>query len=496
MSNTTVPNLPAVTSLSGSAQIPVVQNGTSYRATAAQIAGLASGIVTSVGVSGGVTGLTTSGGPITTAGTITLQGTVNIASGGTGQNNATSAFNVLSPITSTGDLIIGNGVNSSTRLPVGQNGYVLLSNGTTASWQPVASAGGGTVTSVSGSGGTTGLTLTGGPITAIGTLTLGGTLAVANGGTGVTVSSGASSVVLRDANQNVTANYFYAGFSNTAASTLITLTAASVFNYVITGSGGQTIKLPDATTLPSGVVYTFNNNQSSGTIVVQNNSATTVVTVQSGGFVNLTLLSNSIAAGSWDTHYGTPSNASWSTNTLSWAGSITNATWNGAIVTGAYGGTGVNNSTNTITVGGNVNTASSFTTTGAFALGLVTTAATTATLPAGTSSNYLISSATQLATNPVSGTPSSSNFLRGDGTWSAVASSMVYPSAGIAVSTGSTWGASLSVPVTAANGGTGLTAVGTSGNVLTSNGTAWVSSTPAAIPAGATIYTANNFGGF
>jgi len=42
----------------------------------------------------------------------------------------------------------------------------------------------GTVTSVAGSGGTTGLTLTGGPITTAGTLTLGGTLAVANGGTG------------------------------------------------------------------------------------------------------------------------------------------------------------------------------------------------------------------------------------------------------------------------------------------------------------------------
>jgi len=44
---------------------------------------------------------------------------------------------------------------------------------------------GGTVTSVDGSGGSTGLTLTGGPITTTGTLTLGGTLVVASGGTGV-----------------------------------------------------------------------------------------------------------------------------------------------------------------------------------------------------------------------------------------------------------------------------------------------------------------------
>lgn len=43
----------------------------------------------------------------------------------------------------------------------------------------------GTVTSVDGSGGTTGLTLTGGPITTTGTLTLGGTLITSNGGTGL-----------------------------------------------------------------------------------------------------------------------------------------------------------------------------------------------------------------------------------------------------------------------------------------------------------------------
>ena len=46
--------------------------------------------------------------------------------------------------------------------------------------------GGGTVTSVALSGGTTGLTTSGSPITSSGTLTLGGTLAAGNGGTGLT----------------------------------------------------------------------------------------------------------------------------------------------------------------------------------------------------------------------------------------------------------------------------------------------------------------------
>ena len=69
-----------------------------------------------------------------------VTGTVAIANGGTGQTSSSAAFNALSPITTTGDLIIGNGSSSSTRLAIGANTYVLTSNGTTATW---AAAGGG-----------------------------------------------------------------------------------------------------------------------------------------------------------------------------------------------------------------------------------------------------------------------------------------------------------------------------------------------------------------
>jgi len=56
--------------------------------------------VTSVDVSGGTTGLTTSGGPVTGAGTITIAGTLAVGNGGTGattltgivKGNGTSAF--------------------------------------------------------------------------------------------------------------------------------------------------------------------------------------------------------------------------------------------------------------------------------------------------------------------------------------------------------------------------------------------------------------------
>lgn len=60
---------------------------------------------------------------------------VSLANGGTGQTSASAAFNALSPITTTGDLIVGNGTNSATRLGIGTAGQVLKSTGTTAAWQ-------------------------------------------------------------------------------------------------------------------------------------------------------------------------------------------------------------------------------------------------------------------------------------------------------------------------------------------------------------------------
>ena len=70
-----------------------------------------------------------------------VTGTVAIGNGGTGQSTAAAAYNALTPITTTGDLVIGNGTNSATRLAIGANNYVLTSNGTTATW--AASSGSG-----------------------------------------------------------------------------------------------------------------------------------------------------------------------------------------------------------------------------------------------------------------------------------------------------------------------------------------------------------------
>ena len=66
----------------------VYYNGTDYVKIASSV--VATGTVTSVDVSGGTTGLTTSGGPISTSGTITLAGTLAVANGGTGLTAGTS----------------------------------------------------------------------------------------------------------------------------------------------------------------------------------------------------------------------------------------------------------------------------------------------------------------------------------------------------------------------------------------------------------------------
>ncbi len=84
-----------------------------------------------------------------------------MANGGTGATTAAGARNNLLPAQG------------------GNAGEYLTTDGTNASWAPV-------VTSVNASGGTTGLNFSGGPITTTGVLTMGGTLALANGGTGAT----------------------------------------------------------------------------------------------------------------------------------------------------------------------------------------------------------------------------------------------------------------------------------------------------------------------
>jgi hypothetical protein len=115
------------------------------------------GTVTSVNASGGSTGLTFSGGPISSSGTLTLGGVLALASGGTGSTTAAGArLNILPSYTGNGNKVL-----------------TLNAGATDVEWST-------SVTSVSGTGTVNGLTLTG-TVTGSGSLTLGGTLTLTSG---------------------------------------------------------------------------------------------------------------------------------------------------------------------------------------------------------------------------------------------------------------------------------------------------------------------------
>jgi hypothetical protein len=96
-------------------QVPATttQNGYMTSTQATKLDGIAAGAsVTSVGVDGGTTGLTTTGGPITSSGTITLAGTLSVNNGGTSSTSAQSAIDFLAGATTNGTYLRGNGTNN------------------------------------------------------------------------------------------------------------------------------------------------------------------------------------------------------------------------------------------------------------------------------------------------------------------------------------------------------------------------------------------------
>jgi hypothetical protein len=93
--------------------------------------GNGTGTVTSVAVSGGSTGLTTTGGPITTNGTIVLSGTVNVSNGGTGASTAATARTNLGVPSLTGSGASGTWGINVTGTAANVSGVVAVANGGT-----------------------------------------------------------------------------------------------------------------------------------------------------------------------------------------------------------------------------------------------------------------------------------------------------------------------------------------------------------------------------
>ena len=141
--------------------------------------------VTSVQVSGGETGLTTSGGPVTSTGTITFQGTLETGSGGTGLSGVGSVGQMLQ-VASGGSALEYTTPSKMSFSLAGQNGSSQTVNNSD------------TVLVTGATNETTGL-VTSTTASAPDTLSVevsGGILKQANGGTGMDLSSKAAGTLI------------------------------------------------------------------------------------------------------------------------------------------------------------------------------------------------------------------------------------------------------------------------------------------------------------
>ena len=295
-------------------------------------------------------------------------------------------------------------------------------------------------------------------VTPLGTISSGTwqgtTVGVSYGGTGVTASSGANSVVLRDANQNTSINNIFRNTTSTvSAGGTTVLTAASSYTQVLTGTTTQTYQLPDATTLANGASFQFNNN-STGLLTIVNNGSGAVASVAAGGATQLFLTSTSTANGTWDVHGFIPENILWGTNSLYLNNDIiTGGTWQGGTIGTPYGGTGL----------------TSFTSGGAL-YATSTSSLTSGTLPATaggtaqstyTTGDVIYASATNtLSKLPIGSTGQVLSVSGGIPAWSTLASnvsSFQTSLSGLTPSTATTGAVTLAGTLGPTSGGTGLT---------------------------------------
>lgn len=271
---------------------------------------------------------------------------VGLSYGGTGASTASQARGNILPSYS------------------GNAGKVLAVNvgATDAEW--VSAGGTGSVTSVDVSGGTTGLTTSGGPITAAGTITLAGTLAIANGGSGQTTAQAAMNAF---AGAVTSGSYLRGNGTNVV---MATIQAADVptLNQNTTGSAGS---VANALTAGTGISFSSGTTYNGSAAITINNSG--VAAYPGAGIPNST-------GSAWGTSYttsgsgtvvalatspsfttpilGTPQSGDFSTGTFTWPTFNQNTTGTAAglsaTLSPASGGTGVaNNAAATVTSSGN-----------------------------------------------------------------------------------------------------------------------------------------------
>ena len=323
---TTTPAITMSTTVTG----VIKGNGTAISAASAGTDYVAPGAYTTSGLTmatsrllGRTTASTGAAEEISVAGGLTLSAGVLTGTSGT-----------VTSVTGTSPVVSSGGSTPAISMPAATtsvNGYL-----TSTDWTTFNNKGSGSVTSVSGSGGATGLTLTGGPITTIGTLTLGGTLAVANGGTGLTSTPANGAIDIGNGT----------GFTRTtltAGSGVSISNTSGAISISATGTGG---------TVTSVAALTLGTTGTDLSSTVANGTTTPVITLQ---------VPTASAA-----NRGALSAADWTTFNNKGSGSVT-----------SVGGTGT---VNGITLTGTVTSAGNLTLGGTLS-GVSLTSQVTGTLP-------------------------------------------------------------------------------------------------------------------
>ena len=213
----------------------------------------------------------------TNGGTVYLNGAGTVQQGGAGTSTQVwhgGTSPTMGPVVMTTDItgitpILNGGTGTSTPGLVAGAGISI-----TGSWpnNTITNTALGTVTSVAVSGGTTGLTTSGGPITSSGTITLAGTLGIPNGGTGGTswtpyavFAGGATATGVLQQVSGV----------GTAGQVLTSNGAGTLPSWQAGGGGGGGVAIDAVQTYTSGTTLT----QTTGVNIIQVNPATTQSTL-------------------------------------------------------------------------------------------------------------------------------------------------------------------------------------------------------------------------